>query len=140
MAELGVNGLDGLILDLDEIARLPDEVAEEMLDAEAEVVEQAQLYTGMKMGVYRTGVTLSAIAHGGMKRTKSGGRVKYVYPRGVNDQGERNAAAAFVNEFGAPKRGIPPWPFIRTANEEAADAAVKAAAEVYDRFLKSKHL
>lgn len=140
MADFSVNDLDGLMLDLMEITELPEDVAEEMLDAEAEIVEDAQIYTGMKMGVHRTGMTLSSITHGRMKRGKDGGRVKYVYPRGVNAQGERNATVAFVNEFGAPKRGIPARPFIKLANEDAADAAVDAAAEVYDKFLKSKDL
>lgn len=140
MAELSVNGLDGLMMSLSEIAQLPDGVAEAMLDAEADIVESAQVYTGMKMGVHRTGVTLSSITRGKLKVTKEGGRVKYVYPRGVNDQGARNAEVAFVNEFGAPRRGIMPRPFILTANEEAADAAVEAAAQIYDSYLKSKEL
>lgn len=140
MADFSVNDLDGLMLDLEEIAELPEAVAEEMLDAEAEIVEDAQVYTGMKMGVHRTGMTLFSITHGRMKRGRDGGRAKYVYPRGVNAQGERNATVAFVNEFGAPKRGIPARPFIQSANEDAADAAVDAAAEVYDEFLKSKDL
>lgn len=140
MADFRINDLDGLMLDLAAIAELPDEVAEEMLLAEAEIVEEAQIYTGMKMGVYRTGDTLSSITHGRMKRGKDGERAMYVYPRGVDADGNRNAEAAFVNEFGAPGRGIAPRPFISTANEESADAAVDAAAKVYDKFLKTKNL
>nr|DAO08731.1 MAG TPA: virion morphogenesis protein [Caudoviricetes sp.] len=140
MANFSVNDLDGLMMDLKEIAELPDTVAEGMLDAEAKIVESAQVFTGMKMGVHRTGVTLTSITHGRMKKGKDGGKVKYVYPQGTNAQGERNATVAFVNEFGAPRRGIPARPFIKLANEDAADAAVDAAAEVYDKYLKSKNL
>lgn len=140
MASFTVNDLDGLLLDLAEAAELPDEVAEEMLLAEAKIVEDAQIYTGMKMGVHRTGVTLSSITHGKVKREKGGGRSMYVYPRGVNEDGNRNAEVAFINEFGAPQRDIAPRPFIAAANEEAAGAAVEAAAAVYDKFLKTKNL
>lgn len=140
MADFGVNGLDGLMLSLEEIVELPDDVAEEMLAAEAEIVEEAQIYAGMKMGVYRTGVTLSSIRRGKMKRGKDGGRVMYVTPQGTNDKGVRNAEVAFINEFGAPGRGIPARPFIKEGNELAADVAVEAAAKVYDKFLKSKNL
>ena len=140
MAHLSVNGLDGLLDDLQSIEELPDEVAEEMLDAEAAIVEEAQVYTGMKMGVYRTGDTLRSITHGKMKRGRDGQRAKYVYPQGTNEKGERTATVAFINEFGAPQRGIAARPFIRTANELSADEAVEAAADVYDQFLKSKNL
>lgn len=140
MAQFSVNGLDDLMDDLLAIEELPDETAEKMLAAEAEVVEEAQVYTGMKMGVYRTGETLRSITHGKMKRGKDGGRSMYVYPQGTNENGDRNAEVAFINEYGAPERGIEPRPFIRTANESAADAAVNAAADVYDEFLKSQNL
>lgn len=140
MAKFTGNDVDGLMLDLGEIAELPDGVAEAMLAAEAEIVEEAQIYTGMKMGVHRTGVTLSSIRRGRMKRGKDGIRTMYVSPQGTNDKGDRNAEVAFVNEFGAPGRGIAARPFIKEGNELAADAAVEAAAKIHDEFLKSKNL
>ena len=140
MAQFSVNGLDDLMEDLLAIEELPDETAEKMLTAEAEVVEEAQVYTGMKMGVYRTGETLRSITHGKMKRGKDGDRSMYVYPQGTNENGDRNAEVAFINEYGAPARGIEPRPFIRTANESAADTAVNAVADVYDEFLKAQNL
>ena len=42
MAKLSVNGLDELIDDLEEIARMPDSVALEMLTAEAEIISKEQ--------------------------------------------------------------------------------------------------
>lgn len=140
MAKFAGNDVDGLMLDLGAIAELPDDVAEEMLTAEAEIVEKAQIYAGMKMGVYRTGVTLSSIKRGKMKRGKDGIRTMYVSPQGVNDRGDRNAEVAFINEFGAPGRGIPARPFVKEGNELAADAAVEAAAKIHDRFLKDNNL
>lgn len=140
MAKLSVNGLDGLMLSLKEIAAVPDDVAAAMLDAEAQVVEEAQLAEGMTMGVYDTGQTLASIRRGKMKRGRDGTRTVYVTPAGTNDKGERNATVAFVNEYGVPSRKIPPRPFIATANEKAADPAVAEAEKIYDEFLKSKNL
>lgn len=140
MASFSVNDLDGLMLDMAAAAELPDDVAEEMLLAEAKIVEEAQVYTGKTMGVYDTGQTLASIGHGEMKLSRDGGRVLYVTPQGVNDKGVRNAEVAFINEFGAPERGIPARPFISTACENAADAAAEAAAKIYDKYLKSKNL
>lgn len=140
MANMEVDGLDRLLEDFSAIADLPDEVAEAMLDAEAKIVEDAQVYTGMKKGVYRTGETLMAVARGKMKRAKDGSRAKHVYPRGKNSRGIRNAEVAFINEYGAPNRDIPARQFIREANESAADPAVEAAAKVMDEFLEKNNL
>lgn len=108
MAKLSVNGLDELMLSLEEIASIPDDVAKAMLDAEAQVVEEAQIAEGMSMGVYDTGQTLRSIHRGKMKRGRDGARAVYVTPTGKNDKGERNAAVAFINEYGVPSRKIPP--------------------------------
>lgn len=140
MAKLSVSGIDDLMLSLEEVASIPDDVAAAMLDAEAQVVEEAQIAEGMSMGVYDTGQTLRSIRRGKMKRGTDGTRMVYVTPQGENDRGERNATVAFVNEYGAPSRKIPPRPFIATANEKAADPAVAEAEKIYDEFLKSKNL
>lgn len=137
-ANLETAGLDDLMLDLEAIMDIPDEVAEKILLAEAEIVERVQKETGKAMGVHRTGVTLAAITHGKMKRASTGDREVYVYPQGVNAEGNRNAEVAFINEYG--KRGQKARPFIRTANEKSADEAADAAALVYSEFLASKNL
>ena len=138
MARLCVDGLDDLMLSLEDVAAIPDDVAAAMLDAEAQVVEEAQIAQGMTMGVYRTGDTLHSIRRGKMKRSKNGERVMYVTPRGVNSRGERNAAVAFINEYG--KRDQPARPFIAMANAVAAGPAAAKAEKIYDAFLKSKDL
>lgn len=142
MANLSVNGLDDLMLSLQEIAKIPDDVAAAMLDAEAQIVEEYQMGSAATMlrGSYSTGQTAMSIHRGKMKKGKDGARLVYVSPQGTNDKGERNATVAFVNEYGVPRRGIPARPFIATANAAAADPAVAAAEKIYDDFLKSKNL
>ena len=103
MAKLSVSGLDSLMLSLEEIASIPDDVAAAMLDAEAQVVEEAQIAEGMSMGVYRTGETLRSIRRGKMKKGRDGSRTVYITPQGGNEKGERNAAVAFINEYGQRK-------------------------------------
>ncbi len=140
MAKLSVNGIDGLMLSLEEIADIPDDVAAAMLDAEAQVVEEAQMASAVTMGVYDTGQTAASIRRGKMKRARDGSRVVYVTPQGKNDKGERNATVGFVNEYGVPSRKIPPRPFIATANEQAATPAVEEAAKIYNKFLQDHGL
>lgn len=62
MAKLSVNGLDELIDDLEEIARMPDSVALEMLTAEAEIIskEQKTAFSSAYSKGYSKGITLPA--------------------------------------------------------------------------------
>ena len=133
-----MDGIDALMNDIQAVAELPGEVTDEILLAEAAVVERAQRKKAREYGVHRSGVTLESIGPTEPKSSGIGGASIYVYPQGVNADGNRNAEVAFVNEYG--KRGQPPRPFIKAANEECADEAVEAATRVYDNFLKSKNL
>lgn len=139
MARLSVSGAAELQLSHEQLASLPDSVLDAMLDAEAEVVERAQKKKGEAYGVHRTGVTLASIKRGKKLKTKDG-RAVNIAPQGKNARGNRNAEVAFLNEYGVPKRNIAPRPFIRDANEEAADEAVSAAEKVYDDYLNKKGL
>lgn len=140
MAEFSFSGLGDLMLDMQAIAELPEDVQDEMLNAQADVVVKAQQEQAKVMGVEDTGLTLHSIKKGKVK-LKKGVRVIYVTPTGTRKRGKkrvRNAEIAFVNEFGKEKQKA--RPFIRTANEKSAEATTQAAADVYDRFLKSKNL
>ena len=142
MAELNCSGLDDFMLSMQQIAELPDEVVDEMLNAQADVVVEAQKRVGHAMGVEApgSGVMLRSIKKGKVKLRK-GQRVLYVSPTGSRKRGGtrvRNAEIAFVNEFG--KKDQKARPFIRTGNEASAEQTTNAALEVYDRYLKSKNL
>ena len=71
MGTMSVSGLDDLIGDLDELARLPDSVTDQMLNAEADVIEAAQRSEASRMwkGPYYTGTTAASIKKGKIKRT-----------------------------------------------------------------------
>ena len=55
MAEIGFVGLDDLMLSMEEIAQIPDNVKDEMLDAQADVVVSAQRAKARAYGVQETG-------------------------------------------------------------------------------------
>lgn len=140
MAELTTSGLDELLEDLGSVAEIPDAVVLEMLSAEAEVVAEAQAQEARAMGVLDTGRTAESITFDKKLKTTADGKAIYVYQKGTRSDGSKRRVAevAFINEFG--KKGQPGRPFIRTANEKAAEAAEKAALAAYDDFLKSKNL
>lgn len=140
MANLSTSGLEELLDDLGAIAELPDETILEMLAAEAEVIAEAQAAEAKSMGVFDTGKTAQSITYDKKLKATSDGKAIYVYPKGTRSDGNRRSVSevAFINEFG--KDGQAARPFIRTANERKGDAAVDAAAQVYDKYLKSKNL
>ena len=144
MANLFTTGLDALISDLEELAKIPDEVILDMLTAEAEVVaeEQKTAFSTAYSKGYSKGITARSVTVSKKLKKTANGKAIYVYPKGTRKDGNKRRAAevAFINEYGAVARNIPKRLTIRTANEKAADPALKAAAEVYDKYLKSKNL
>lgn len=161
-------GIDDVVQSLQQLAELPDEVIDEMLNARADVIVEAQRAEASKLGMYETktthnntrntsatnilrgqtqsysqGTTAKSIKKGKVK-IKNGQRVLYVTPTGSRKRGKKNpkrtknSEIAFLNEYGT--RTINARNFIRIANERSADAAVAAEFEVYSRWLESRGL
>lgn len=153
MAEINFKGLDEVMLSMQEVAALPDEVIDEMIEAKAEVVVKAQVAEAGKLGkeyrnkgqkkLYATGKTALSIKKGRI-REKDGARVMFITPSGSRTRGKRkktatrNAEIAFLNEYGTKTIHARNWMW--TANEKCAAEAEAAAMAVYDRFLQEKGL
>lgn len=138
MAEFDVSGLDDLMLSLQDVADLPETVQDAMLDAQADVVLQAQ--QSAAQAIADTGQTARSLRKS-KPRTRKGVRSISIIFAGSRKRGDtttRNAEIAFVNEYG--KKGVPARNFIRKANEQSAAASTQAAASVYDQYLQSKGL
>ena len=168
MARFNAQGIEGLELTLQELAELPDEVVEEMLDAAAEVTVRAHKKEIRTLGLVDTGKLAGSI-----KAVKKAGSAKndfkrhvLVYPAGKHGTRKRkkvtktyknsksgrtytvggdtkdvtNSEVGFIHEFGAPKRGIPAKQWMRKANEKCAPEVEAAEFAVYDRYLKSINL
>lgn len=143
MAEFSCNGLDDLMLSLQEIAEIPAEVQDQMLQAGAEVVSRAQREKVKAYGIYDRSSPkhVADTIKPGKVKLKKGHRVIYVSPTGSRRRGKsvtRNAEILFVNEYG--KRGQKARPAIRDANEACAEQMVNAQMAVYDKHLRSKDL
>lgn len=140
MAGFNFKGLDEIQLSLKEIAEIPEDIQDEMLNAQANVVVSAQQAKARAYGVEDTGLMIRSIKKGKVKERK-GQRILYVTPVGARVRGKTkttNAEIAFVNEFG--KRGQKARPFMKDANEACAEEATQAAFQVYDQWLQSKNL
>lgn len=144
MANITVAGLDGLIDDFAALASLPDRVAEDMLNAEADVIVPAQRaeIESRWRGPYSEGISAKSVKKGPVKQGRDGRSIS-IYPQGSRKRrgkSIRNAEIAFINEYGAPRRGIAARPAISTANAKSEDKAVEAGEKVYHAYLDSKNL
>ena len=134
--DFAVTGAKELAKALNKAAEIPLEAQEKMVDAMADVVVEAQVYTAATMlqGPYYQGDVASSIKKNKLRRTKSGPYVDVVF-KGMA-HGTRVAEIAFVNEYG--KKSQPARPFIKTANTISDEPSKKAGFAVYDDWLKSK--
>ncbi len=144
MARLEVNGMDALLADYTELLRLPSEVVEGILNAEADVIVPAQRAEIQKRwkGPYSQGISAKSIKKTDVKIKKDGHCI-YIYPQGSRKRGRksiRNGEIAFINEYGVPGRGIASRPAIAAANAKAEKQAVEAGEKVYHAYLDSKKL
>ena len=138
MADFVTTGVDDLMREIEMMAEVPDEVIEDMLQAEAEVIKAAQIRQLQQMSFKEsTGQLERSISSGArMKRDRYGRPSLHVYPGGTRlGKDTTNAEVGFVTEYGAPQRGIAPRPWMRIANELAEEEATHAAQAVYDDWV-----
>ena len=141
MASFEVEGLFDFN-DLLNAGSIPNDVMNKMLHAAADVAVAAQKKTAASMldKGYSTGELAKSIGKSRIKRSRDGKSISIVF-KGDRKRGRRkihttsNAEIAFLNEFGA--RGKPGRLFIQTANKQCEEAAIEAAAKVYDKWLES---
>lgn len=144
MGSLTVNGLDSFMNDLAELAKLPDGVVDGILEAEADVIlpaQQDEIAQRWK-GPYSLDISAKSVKKGTPKKGRDGRSIS-IYPKGTRKRNEkpvRNAEIAFINEYGAPGRGIAARPAIGTATAKKEQEAVEAGGKVYHAYLDSKNL
>lgn len=135
MATLDVSGIANLTLTFEELAKLPDEVLSEMLEAEADIVEPeiSRQAEAMLRGRYYEGAIARSVYHKPPRRAaRTRNMTLYISFKG-EQHGEPIARIAYINEYG--KKNQAPRPFIATAIEKAAPAAVEAAADVLENYI-----
>lgn len=136
MATLKIDGMEGLDAALGRIQDIPPEVKTSALSRMADIAAAAIRRSGESMGVRdpNSGVhILDKITKAQPTVTASGGHqdITFAGSRRRGRTSTRNAAIAFVNEYG--KRGQPARPFIgRAMNENADQIASAGGAELGD--------
>ena len=147
-----------------EIAEIPENIVDEMLDAQAKVVVAAHKSSIISKGLHKSGLLASSIKS--IKKRNGGKRYVLVYPTGDHHKysgrektgvyarsksgrtytyggGTKTATnndVGFVHEFGSDGRNIKASQWMKEANERSAEETTQAAFRVYDNWLKSKNL
>lgn len=133
MGRCVIDGIDELCKSMESLAALPDHVVDDMLNAEADIIlpEQKRKIRSLWRGPFSKGMTEKSLVKGKIKLRKKE-RVLYLTFDGET-HGNRNTEIAFINEFGKTKQV--PRPALLLANEEKADAAVNAAAQILENWM-----
>ena len=146
MARFDTNGLDALILDMNEIRDIDDGTVDDMLLAGGEIIKEAHIQEIQSTFSSRTGKLVGSPT---VSKKYSGGDSRYVliYPQGAHHtyhakgggaKTAPNAEVGFVHEFGGHGNDATQW--MRKADEKKADDAVEAEFAVFDAWHKSHNL
>lgn len=146
MARFEISGTDiiasGLQDMLDDLPQLRDDI----LKAEADVIEQYMIQSITSNGLVRSGVLRQSIRQRKRKDSIAVG------PDGEHHRytpsGKRSGAngivtagyVGYVHNYGIPRRGIPAREWAEKAVEKGQGPAMDAAEKVYDEFLKKHDL
>lgn len=134
------NGLDALVLDLDEIREIPNETLSEMLLAGGKVIQKAHAEAIKQRLTVRTGNLA------GSPEIRMKNRCVLIYPAGehhtykpVTGSGVApNQEVGFIHEFGG--HGNTPLEWMREANELHAEEAVDAEFGPFNAWHQSHNL
>ena len=140
MAGFEVNGLDALMLSLQEVEALPEHLQDEILNAQADALIPELQERGRAYGVEDSGKMLKSIKKGKVRRNKNG-RYIVVSPRGTRRRGGKsvsNSEIAFLNNYGTRHQSA--RPFWTDTTEISAKTLFRIAERHYDEWLKSLNL
>lgn len=155
MARFSSDGLDDLINDLKMTGELSGEMADKMLLAGAEEVKLAWRKAARMHGLILTEQMYNSIGYSRKPKYVSDMKMIDIYPQGMStytmdaktgkkyarqDQ-IRNAEIAFILNYGGSNQRLhPATHWVDTADDLSAEPVEKAMREVYEEYMKGRHL
>lgn len=142
MAEVILEGFEELQDAFKAIGEIPASISREAVRAMGAVAVDKVRSEGEAMGVRDPDSDDHVLDHIALSKPKKGrdGNMKaFVTFKGVRQRGNTrtwNAAIAYINEYGAPKRGIPARPFISTAMARYENEIAAPAEEVIGGWIE----
>ena len=136
MAHFEITGMDELLRSLEALEELPGEVADDVLNEQADILIREIKRVGNSMGVRDTGATLDSLKKSKVGRYSGGAFYIDVKFDGKRRGNTRNAEVAFINNYG--KTNQPARPFVDVGAESADANMFRAANDAVDKYLKKK--
>ncbi|MBR2047132.1 MAG: hypothetical protein IJ960_00900 [Oscillospiraceae bacterium] len=151
MARLEVDGFDAILSGLEDMIEALPELRNEILTAEADVIEPAVRAAVKSSGLYDTGTLYRSIGRSTVKVSGRSGKIPAIKigPRGEHhrylpSKGKKGIVTAgyvgYIYEYGLERRGIPARKWLSGAVEQSKGPAFSAAERVYDEYLKKNNL
>ena len=147
MARFEVSGADAIISGLRDMADQTPQLRDDILEAEADVIEPAIRKSIVDERLVRSVRLLQSISRrkkkvGGIPELRigpTGEHHRYLPSRGKN--GVVNAGyVGYIGEYGIKSRGIPGRNWLSKAMEKSRSKAYDAADAVYDQYMKKHNL
>ena len=132
MARFEVSGLDVILEGLWDMAESTPQLRDDILNAEADVIEPAIKNSLSVKGLVRTGKLKASIARRKYKRSIRIG------PQGDHHPGISSGKLGGIQEYGSARRNIKGRYWMKAGVESNLGKAYAAADKVYDEFMK-KH-
>lgn len=150
MARFDISGVDGLLAGLEDMAEQVPQLRDDILRAEADVIEPALRKSIADSRLVRTGALQRSI---GRRNVKYGGfPAVRIGPQGEHHRymprtprpGKAGIVTAgyvgYVGEYGIKSRGIRGREWLKKGLEKSKSAAFDAADAVYDEYMKKNNL
>lgn len=143
MADFNSSGVTDVLRALEQADLFDDDAAGQLLGKGAELLVE-NVRREMRSAPYRLGSILNKVRRKGgkLRRDKEGRPYVSVTINGSNARGERNAAVAFVLNYGRSEKygRIEPAHFWTRAKQQTAEQLPGAYAEVAEKILKERGL
>lgn len=147
MARIEVSGLSTLIAGLEDMVKQTPQLRDDILDAEADVVEPALRRSIADVRLVRTAKLMESIS----RRRQTSGDVPVIRIGPVGDHhryapssGKSGVVSAgyigYIGEYGIKSRGIPGREWLKKGVEKSQGKAFDAADAVYDKYMNKNNL
>lgn len=145
MATFTCNDIDGFVVSMAEMAKLPEPVIKDIVQSGANVIREGHESAIRQTFTARTGRLLGSPKVFLRRRGRSW--YALIYPEGQHHTYRAkkagggiatNAEVGFVHEFGGHGNAATAW--MLNANERNADATAQAEEQVYNEWLNSLNL
>ena len=147
MAMMFVSGLDSVLTDLKNTAENIPQLRDEILEAQADIVEPA-----VRGSIANEHLVRSGRLYGSVSREKTKWKGNPAIRIGLRGEHHRylpspgkdgivtNRYVAYVGEYGIPSRGIRARHFMLKAVKASEEKAHRAAVSVHDQYMKKYNL